>query len=148
MKKPVVKTPKISDTPSIAIRQALTDLEAIEKDKRYDVNMNSYHSATEFGTTCEVCFAGAVIARSGNEPTMEIVPEMFTKKVSGKLHGLDDFRQGHIYEGLQEFGIKEDKIPLVLKVSLAIDLADYDRNKKQFKKDMLQIACELEKFGL
>jgi hypothetical protein len=146
-----VKVPKLADKPSAAIRQALEDLKAIEKLKKvYIVDMSTYHNhefhSGDNDKRCFVCFAGAVIARAGNDTQQYIVPEDFPEKVANKLKGLDKFRNGLIVEGLNAFGVK--KIPIVLDTNEYLDIADYRYHPGQFKKDMAELADNLEKLGL
>jgi len=156
-----LKTPKLSNKPSQAIKQAVADLTAVEKlKKQYIVDMNGWHDPEDTYSPvtkqetrkCAVCFAGSVIARAGNDPAREIYPESFPESVANKLIALDSFRLGDILGGLETWGIT--KIPLILQnrdsweSSATLDITEYEEDPKQFKKDMLEVASNLEKLGL
>lgn len=150
-KKNPIKTPKISKKPSVAIKQAVADLTAVEKMKaKYIVNMDVFHESLD-NDKCEVCFAGAVIAQAGNDSKLNLGPNSFSLDVNNKLSALDSFRSGDVMGGLDLFGVK---IPKILQGktwdedSIMVDVVEYSEDPKQFKKDMLAIASDLEKLGL
>jgi hypothetical protein len=152
-KKKSLVPPKLSDKPSKAIKQALTDLMAVEKLKKiYIIDMGTYHefdgADADVGSRCAVCFAGATIACAGNDPKIEIGPDKFDIKTNNKLRGLDCFSAGAITEGLSYFGVK--KVPLLLNADndLQVDITGYKESPKQFKKELAEIAASLEKLGL
>lgn len=148
-KRALLVKPKLSDIPSKAIRQALDDLAAVEAQKDlYTVDMCNYHVYDAEDAKCAVCFAGAVIAGAGNDPKRNLEPSSFDDKTHNKLRGLDCFRGGDIAEAINFFGVK--KIPLLLNTddSFYVDVTDYDDNPKKFKKDMNELADNLEKLGL
>lgn len=141
-----LKTPQLANKPSECIIQAVADLVSVEKIKKtYTVDMNTFHEHEGNGLRCSVCFAGAVIARAGNDPKVYIEPSYFPDDVRNKLHALDDFRNGDLSNGLRRFGVK--KIPIVLQ-SEYVNITDYQDNPKQFKKDMLELASNLTLLGL
>lgn len=146
-----IKKPKLAAKPSAAIRQAIADLKAVEKDPRYRIEMDDYH-APRFGNNdtklCEVCFAGATIARAGNSPEIEIGPYNFDEKIRNKLMALDHFRSGSIVEGLELWGVK--KIPMILVNSdcAEVEVTHYDTDAVAFKKEMAEMADNLEDLGL
>lgn len=88
----------LPDKPSALIRLALADLEATEKMPEYHINMREFHEgmiSTEF--KCEVCFAGAVMARTIKvSPFMNAMPDDFDDATEAKLNALDAFRSGDI----------------------------------------------------
>lgn len=153
-----LKTPKLGKKPSEVIRQAVDDLKKIEKDKRFIINMGCWfgplNAETDENdeliltpkTKCEVCLAGAVIAAAGNNPMEFIDPDFFSMTVSNKLEALDYFRSGEIAQGLERMGYdySSDKFKYLSK---NIDITQYDENKVKFKKEMLQLADELERCG-
>jgi hypothetical protein len=148
-RKIVLKEPKISNKPSVAIRQAVADLEAIEKMPEFMIDMNMYFGKLEDENgnpkgKCAVCFAGAMIARAKNDPNIYIEPDRFPNKTRDKLYGLDRFRAGYISDGLEMFGIK--KLPSLL--AHDVEVPEYYDNKSRFKKKMLEISDQLKAFGL
>jgi hypothetical protein len=141
----VTKNIKLPKKPSAMIRMALEDLKAVEKMKDYKVNMNNYHQPAEYTDSgkCEVCFAGAIIARQVNDPTQNLEPAFFPPGTMKKLYALDKFRRGEIYEGLNEMGLD---LPQFLTEEAGV--TPYEQDKKQFKAEMKKMADVLEIFGL
>ena len=138
-----MKKPKLSDTPSTAIRQAIDDLKAVEKMKEYVVDMDgSWHNMRSDGK-CHLCLAGAVIARAGNDPLENLAPGSFDRKLSDKLEGIDHFRTGCIAAGLADFN---KKVPRILTDEVRV--TPYYIDPRKFKKEMLEIAESLEALGL
>ena len=148
-----VKKPKLGNKPSQIINQAVKDLKAVEKSKKYRVNMDVFHQQGYKTETdvCVVCFAGAVMARAGNDPKADLAPHCFDDVTAGKLRALDSFRAGSITEGLEKMNAK---IPLLLRGNvedggyMSVEITPYDEDKDQFKKDMTELAKNLEALGL
>lgn len=137
------KAHKLPSKPSALIRLALADLRAVEKSKKYVVNMGKYHGADLTGK-CEVCFAGAVMAMSlGAAISVEMVPTDFPVATKRKLEALNYFRCGMIGSALAELGLKR---PGSLATSIQVD--DYGVDPARFKKDMAELADHLERNGL
>ena len=71
---------------------AMSDLEKVEKDSRYEVNMNSWHWKDQ---KCFVCLAGCVIAKTLNGDINDhLAPSSFSKDTESKLQAIDCFRCG------------------------------------------------------
>lgn len=93
---------------SSLIRLAIEDCQKIEKNKRYRLNMQVFHSPFN-SRICEVCVAGAVIAcESGAKPTKEVDPYDFSlskagppSKVTNALEALNEVRQGEFRDALR-----------------------------------------------
>lgn len=80
---------KLSDLIDVALR----DLEQVEKDKRYVIDMQAWHSPK--GDACHICFAGAVMAGTlGKAPDWPHSPCDFDAATSAKLDALDAVRCG------------------------------------------------------
>ena len=62
-----MKHPEPPSKPSELIRLALRDLRSVERSKKYSVNMHAWHQPLS-DQVCEVCLAGAVMARSLKVP--------------------------------------------------------------------------------
>ena len=147
----------ISAVPSEAIRQAVTDLKAVEKMKKYRIDMGTWHdpqlksedtwpnsgAGSKTESYCSVCFAGAVIARGIQDDMVDTSPDAFGGKLADRLSAMDAFRLGQIGEGLDLFGKK-----LPRWIPNEVEVADYKEDPKQFKKDMLELAQFLENNGL
>jgi hypothetical protein len=146
-----LKKPKLPNKPSAIIRMALTDLSAVEKDKRYDINMCTWHSPLEYDEgeqrkndpSCEVCMAGAVIANAGNDMNMSILPDMFDDATENKLLAIDCFREGDISRGLDYLKIDKPRF-----MAEWVEITGYYGNKTKFKKQMSELADVFEEYGL
>ena len=53
---------KLPNKPSELLKVALTDLELVEGDSKYRVDMRNWHTP-QYDKTCEVCLAGSVMAK-------------------------------------------------------------------------------------
>jgi hypothetical protein len=138
---------ELPSKPSELIRVALEDLEKIEKNPRYAVDMDDWHvparGVWNASATCKVCFAGAVMAcRFGADPKSFCYPSDFERSETNKLFALNALRLGMITDGLEYLGVEpmpsiEDK-----------DVARYEVDPELFKKDMQSLSEDLEKIGL
>lgn len=90
---------QLPEKPSELIRAAIADLEAVEAlPAQYRVNMGKWHIVRSGGQPCEVCLAGAVMARR-LEPkasyrgfSVETCPSHFDSRTAQKLNWLDAIR--------------------------------------------------------
>lgn len=131
---------KLPDKPSALIRVALRDLEACEKDPRYEIEMDYWHQANG---VCKVCLAGSVMAKSlGAPPDKSLGSYDFDE--DGKLVALDYFRLGWIKDGLYQ--MTGGPVPTSLRKDRRI--ASYSDDPADFKRDMNALADELEAQGL
>lgn len=139
----------LSATPSIAIRQAVKDLLAVEKDSKFEVSMNDWHKPVidRVGSRCcEVCFAGSVLYRIFKNPNLDLFPSSFEDShpdFADRLRGLNQFRAGCIFYGLRDFN---KELPKNLRERRKIP--DYAFYPGQFKKAMLKLADDLQVRGL
>jgi len=83
-------TLELPDLPSELIMEALADLRATEKNKKFKINMGTWHTPNG---VCSVCFAGAVLAQKCNKPNDTLRPNGFDTKTANKLLALDSLRQ-------------------------------------------------------
>jgi len=88
-------TLKLPDLPSELIMEALADLRATEKNKKFKINMKTWHTP-RFRKPCQVCLAGAVLAQKCNKPKDRLRPGEFDTKTAKKLLALDCLRNYHI----------------------------------------------------
>lgn len=143
---------ELPDLPSALIRLAVHDLELVESDSRYRVSMDYWHrpNTSIFGCTlsfdfkyCNVCLAGAVLAKS-----IGVAPDAIMRLcdlepvVSNKMVALDNFRVGKINRALSYMNHThkenvEDR-----------EVVPYEQDPKFFKAEMLEIADYLETFEL
>lgn len=167
-----VKGPEaLSDKPSILIRQAMDDLERVERTPGYKVDMGIWHE-TLGGQECFVCMAGSVIAGTlGAERGKESAPHKYGDKLgtSRKLYALNQFRAGLVPWAVSEMcgtefrddprlsSIQEkgrDRYTPYPNMSFFTDkeetMADpeWQYRRKRFGDYMHYVADELEKIGL
>ena len=133
---------QLPDKPSELIRTALDDLVLCEKDDRYVINMHKWH---DFRYRCEVCLAGAVIAKElGADPETSYSTFNFREE-SRKLRALDEFRTGYISVALDVLDIPEYEQK---GIPIAWGVCPYSENRDTFFKDMHNMADMLEEHGL
>lgn len=138
-----MKNARLPRKPSSLILLALSDLEKVEKDKRYEVNMNNWHFPGD--NKCHVCLAGAVLAKHLNldikTDYVQVYDEL-TKSVDNKLEALNCFRVGNCAGGFSSLGIHWTK-----GVKFSRVVTRYEDDKKAFKDEMNQLAKDLKKAG-
>ena len=137
-----MSTMKLPDKPSELIRLALADLALCAADPNYRIDMGEWHKP-EHGV-CQVCLAGAVMAKSLNASrAAELCSSDFPEN-SQKILALNDFRMGDVCRALD---------------SLDLDLSNWGRNAPErsitpyhrdpaaFMADMRDLANDLEAAG-
>ena len=112
--------PMLMQRPSRLIRRALGDNILCAKDKRFKKKTCPLHNAIF-------------------EKTLRADPDFEDKNTSLMITALEHFSKGEIMYGLHKLGI-ELPFGLVDKVKVS----SYDREPKQFRRNMLQIAQLLE----
>ena len=92
-------TEKLPDKIHLLLDVALNDLNKVRRSKRYDVDMNDWHSGPHNGL-CTVCLAGAVMAKTLHaDYTKDINPVMMGENCD-KLYALDDLRCGNLWDSM------------------------------------------------
>jgi hypothetical protein len=132
-----IKLPeKMSDLIDIAIN----DLEAVEQDPKYEIDMGRWHAPEHSAYKCSVCFAGSVMAKTFNSDRGTLLsPDNFTKWNASRLKALDEIRQ---YDFVDAF----DKMYPFEEIPEFMDIFDdwgreyYDDNPEEFKNDMRKAA--------
>lgn len=160
----------LPNKPSELLMVALSDLEAIEKNPTYSIDLTILHSPLNHrwlngDTRCAVCLAGAVMAQ-----TLKVKPDInvplnrrfLSKDTYQKLKAIDYFRQGQISEGLDSLGYNIDKYPNfvfsidsddfeseygVAGVPYSVE-RDYRKNKEDFKNYIQGLIGILQSEGL
>lgn len=146
-----MNTKKLPNKPSKLILLALKDLELVEKDERYAVNMHTWHRPKD--GICQVCLAGSVLAKSlkfsNEEYTNGVYFESnFEKSEGEKLSFLDRVRMKsrlmipNIY-----FQIEDD-----VKVKLSSEIyelpyTNYESNPSEFKTYLRELAKIFKKYN-
>jgi hypothetical protein len=134
---------------SVAILQALDDLELCMNDVNYIIDFNLFHHPIDpikdqfkniVNKKCAVCFAGSIIAKrlKPNEFNEDIRPSDFNKKTENMLLALDQIRSGSIIQALYQLGIYENSENFK---NVVVNQHDYNI----FKSQMIEISNMLKK---
>lgn len=93
------------------LRIALDDLKVVEKDPRYSVDMDSWHTVgfadhTSSEKKCFVCLGGSVLAGSLGKPADQDYAEMIVgdPRIYRILGALNSLRVGDVSDAQYEFG--------------------------------------------
>lgn len=128
--------------PSELITLALNDLELVEKDERYEVNMEVYHYPSD--GKCLVCLAGAVMAKS-----LEVPPETnylsYSEPNYKQLNALDYFRAGALHAGLYCLNFGRSTWG---RFKECVHMPSYVSSPALFKSEMRDMAAQFKKAGL
>ena len=139
-------TRELPDRLSELLLVALEDLEKIEANNLYRVNMNIWHDPIPKANGedgCLVCFAGGVMAYSlGASPEATMRPGIYTNAVRDKLYALNVLRVGMVGDALRQVGQTR---PYSLQA--AYDIVSYERAPARFKADMHKLANRLAEAG-
>lgn len=109
VKKKAIKKAKIrvnlGNKLSVMLRQAVSDARAVERMKRYKLNMNVWHERWDNHkeTPCSVCLAGATLIKRSNARLSDNIYELdrkVTPLTSRKLQAINDMRSGSFSEAL------------------------------------------------
>ena len=103
---------RLPDKLSELIRLAVADCKLVEQDPRYELDMMEWHNPSKFGGSCEVCMAGAIMAK-----TLEAPIEVAFTASSGrhsddeadKLLAIDEIRGGNFETALTTLSINCDE---------------------------------------
>lgn len=151
----------LPDKLSDLIEVALNDLELVEKDPRYKIRMDKWHSPQVDGK-CHVCMAGAVMAMTLQQPVGRMmIPTHFDYlNVGRKLHALDLARAGYFANALRELehgdavvegtikteGIDARVAPVYAKIGRMP--CEYEHAPDRFKAYLRGAVIELRENGL
>lgn len=136
---------RLPNKPSALLRLALDDLNKVEKQDGYKVNMASWHTpalAAPATNKCQVCLAGAAMAKSlRGDSDSDLTPTSYSDRTANKLFAINLFRIGNVGGAFQRLGRSYRKGRTFDRI-----IADY-YNKKLFKKDLRKLAMDLAKNG-
>ena len=134
------------------IRHALADLELVEQDEDYTVSMGVWHAPYNASESyldpvkCDVCLAGAVMAKSLDMPINTCDgPEYFSRSIGETLEKLNFLRMGQVSVVFIDFS---DDYKLI-NVGPVPDreIVEYSIDPPLFKAQMGTLASELETAG-
>lgn len=147
-------TNKLPNTAHELIRAALADLEKVEADPNYEINMRTWVDYRRPNGKCAVCLAGAVMAKTldcrVDEDTGTANPKNFDWAIERKLLALNEFRTGCVLDGLSLFYDCSPTVFDYLSRNLKMRLIpEYDWSGPQyFKDEMRRLANDLQEAGL
>lgn len=134
----------LPDKLSDLILVALDDLEKVENDPRYDINMGWWHRPGVYNQKCLVCLAGSVMAKSlGTSPERTRYPNDFDDKTEAKLDALNWARVGDV-----DYALHHLDVPQSSYTSFNRSVVDYSDDPEQFKADMREIVAALKEQDL
>lgn len=164
---------ELPDKLSELIEVALQDLECVEQDSRYTINMAKWHDPKvayapptddpEQPLACSVCLAGAVIAKRSNiAPTEFVLPALLGPDIKSKLEILDHLRAGQVMNALEESARARaralntsrvckpdaDREELWDVFGNTYPITPYGDSPDAFKRDMRVLQELLRKYGL
>lgn len=134
------------------MKVALTDLELVESDPSYIIIMDQWHKSQRdsFINKCEVCAAGAVIAKTLKGDMLQtLLPDDFDDNDIGeKLRAINSLRVGEFGSAFFELGLNPPNFPTFYgddECDLD-DLSQYSR--EEWKEHMCAIIGILQSEGL
>jgi hypothetical protein len=134
---------------SAAILMALKDLEAVERDPRYKVNMHMWHGPHMF--KCNVCFGGAVLAKTIKvDISKDFNCSDFGDDWKKVFKALDNVREGFVMTALLEMGLVTDEESdnwEEFYTSFDANKLNYQDDPQAFKDAMFDVATMLKVNG-
>lgn len=130
------------------LRLAINDLELIEKDERYSIDMNTWHIYNNEDNKCAVCLAGSIIAKTLNYNILKLFNfSNFSENIHEKLEALNEFKNGNIIWGLARLNLDYSFMKGEL-TEPSVDLTKYSENPSLFKQQILDLADIFEAEGV
>jgi len=136
------------------LTKALDDLEWVEKNPKYKVNMGAFAKRKSAKGICEVCLGGTqLIDGLPSDPISLIdgdsVLNVVSDSLARKMFALDNLRQGRVGEALAELENPDPKeIVYGNDHALDRDVEDYHTNPRLWKAQMRLLAVELEQANI
>lgn len=138
----------LPDKPSALIIMALEDLEKVEKDPRYVVDMDHlwhgpvYENLAD-NAICSVCLAGAVMsAGMGTGSNDFCSPENFNEEIGFKLMTINELRKGAVASAFRMLCR-----PRPADLQYVYRITEYAKDPARFKADMRDLATTLKNAG-
>lgn len=139
---------ELPDLPSDVLSMALTDLEAVERDPRYEICMLSWHDYYESTKKCAVCLAGALMVGMGLPHDADMGDEEngpFRPREWSMFYMINEFRRGHLHQGLRDVAVSDGARELVPRM---VQVVPYVSNPEKFREQMRGIVETLRAAGL
>ena len=98
-----------TDKLSVILNLALDDLELVDKDSSYIINMRIWHY--QYGLEpCTVCLAGSVLAKTFNvDRTYTADEDTIDPKILKKLYAINYIREGKLSMALHELDLTKEQ---------------------------------------
>ncbi len=139
---------------------ALADLEKVEANEQYIIDMSIWHRPRDFDsdnpsgfeTKCIVCLAGSVMSMSLDaELEDELDLDDFEPFEEKRLQALDELRSNMICETVTTvygFDKVKDAQAKLIEVQYEDDFAEYSEDPERFKAWMRKIGQAFKEYGL
>lgn len=142
---------KLPNKPSALIMLALKDLINVEQNKKYEIDMRTWHEPEIIGdktTKCAVCFAGGVMAMTLKIASkVKMAPNDFDVDTENKLCAIDNLRTGDLQSAFEQLKLSYNNEAFKPYIPEKMDIVEYHINPKIFKKEMKHMAMKLKAIG-
>ena len=133
--------------PSKLIDIALQDMLACNNDSRYRVSMEAWHfphsDFTGQNPSCEVCLAGAVMAKTLKAPrSIDTFPDNYSETTRSALHAINAFRVGWGDEAFDYLRLGSSRGAKFNRV-----ITPWSESKSGFVDDLCHLSLDLEAAG-
>ena len=147
---------RLPDVPSELLALALDDLEAVNADPLYEIDMWIWHIPRGYNhekhtyTYCAVCFAGAVMAKTLNVPyDQSAMNDQFDKDTNNKLVGINSFRSNNVARAVREITNNYAASPTLNDLEKTVGVPpDVDEDFTGFVAHQRRVVEELKAVGL
>ena len=114
-----LKTNKLSEL----LNLALDDIELVNNDYDYAINMNTWHTREYEHEQCEVCLAGSMLAKTFGfgKGHIESLKGLTTLETRNKLQAIESIRIGDLEDALYLLGLNEEHKIVKEIVNVAVD---------------------------
>lgn len=130
---------ELPSRPSELLRTALEELENVERDPNFRVDMDWWWWRRDLDF-CKVCLAGAVMARVQTSLDDFSSPEDFDDITEVRLRAIDNMRRGEVDLALLRLGYASS--------GLDRTITSYAADPSGFKSDMQDLVQTLRSIGL
>lgn len=143
----------LPELPSDAILEVLEDMRRVEKDPRYEINMETWHCPIK--NVCQVCMAGAYMARVIDNVDERADPA-HVEELAGyplymgyleRIYSFDYLRRGMYGDFLGCWYPLEYLETIIYKIKAQVTHCNYEDNPEQFYDNMRQVSAILKEEG-
>ena len=106
---------------------SLDDLELVDKDPNYEINMRIWHKRVKGKKQCVVCLVGSVLAKTFNvDRTYTAHDDTIDPKILKKLYAINYIRQGKLSMALQYLDLTKEQKAVDEITNIAVANKDND----------------------